>query len=233
MITSNRMKIIAAIIAVVYIAVQTFQWWVFEKIPESGNVITDFLNGGNKLHIYRSWLMLLSMFGLLYLFFIICFEDFTKDKGWRILAFTGFFIFCFLELFIRSIELFFVQGYLVDTYATANSTDRAAIIKTVTSIQQIWRALYFPLGLSQLLGSSILAGLYLKVTGIDRLIKVVFIINSCRLFLRMLDSYLHIDILGISTLLNNELYLPLVIIMYGLKADWLAKKAKIKDKTKN
>ncbi|MBF4464233.1 hypothetical protein [Flavobacterium sp. LC2016-12] len=223
MITNKQMKIGAAIMAVIYIVVQTFQWWVFVKVPETGNVITDFLNGGNKLNIYRSWLMLLSMFGLLYLFFTICFDDFRQDKGWRILAFLGFFIFCLLELFIRSIELFFVQGYLVDTYATSIATDRAAIIKTVTSIQQVWWALYFPLGLSQLLGSIILAGLYLKSTGIDRLIKVVFIINSCRLFLRMLDSYLDINILGISTLLNNELYLPLVIIMFGLKAVWLVK----------
>jgi hypothetical protein len=217
------MKMAAAIIALIYILVQTFQWWVFEKVPEIGNVIIDFQNGGNKLNIYRSWLMLLSMFGLLFLFFTICFEDFTQQKGWRILAFSGFFIFCFLELFIRSIELFFVQGYLVDTYAAANSADREAIIKTVTSIQQVWWALYFPLGLSQLLGSVILAGLYLKSIEIDRLIKVVFIINSCRLFLRMLDSYLHIDILGISALLNNELYLPSVIIMFGLKAVWLIK----------
>ncbi|MFB3388345.1 hypothetical protein [Flavobacterium sp. LAR06] len=223
MITNFRIRMAAAVVAIIYILVQTFQWWVFAKVPETGNVITDFLNGGNKLNIYRSWLMLLSMFGLLYLFFTICFDDFRQDKGWRILAFSGFFIFCLLELFIRSIELFFVQGYLVDTYATANSADREPIIKTVTSLQQVWWALYFPLGLSQLLGSIILAGLYLKSMGIDRLIKVVFIINSCRLFLRMLDSYLDINILGISTLLNNELYLPLVIIMFGLKAVWLVK----------
>ncbi|OXA82139.1 hypothetical protein SAMN05444397_101818 [Flavobacterium aquidurense] len=221
------MKTGAAAVAIIYILVQTFQWWVFEKVPDTGNTINDFLSGGNNLNIYRSWLMLLSMFGLLYLFFTICFEDFTQNKGWRILAFSGFFIFCFLELFIRSIELFFVQGYLVDTYATANTEDRAIIIKTVISIQQLWWALYFPLGLSQLLASSILAGLYLKSTGIDRLIKVIFIINGCRLFIRMLDSYLHIDILGISTLLNDELYLPLVIIMFGLKAIWLVKKARL------
>lgn len=223
MITNNRMRMSAAVVAIIYILVQTFQWWVFAIVPDTGNVITDFLNGGNKLNIYRSWLMLLSMFGLLYLFFTICFDDFAQQKGWRILAFTGFFIFCLLELFIRSIELFFVQGYLVDTYATANSADREAIIKTVKSLQQVWWALYFPLGFSQLVGSIILAGLYLKSTGIDRLIKVIFIINSCRLFLRMLDSYLDINILGISTLLNNELYLPLVIIMFGLKAVWLVK----------
>jgi hypothetical protein len=218
------MKWIAAFVAVTYILVQTFQWWVFEKVPETGNVIVDFVNGGKSLHIYRSWLMLWSMFGLLFLFFTICFDDFIHRKGWRILAFSGFFIFCFLELFIRSIELFFVQGYLVDTYATANTADRAAIIKTVTSLQQLWWALYFPLGLSQLLGSIILVGVYFRSAGIDRLIKAVFLINSLRLFLRMLDSYCHIDILG--TLLNNELYLPLVIIMFGLKAVWLVKKTK-------
>ncbi len=218
------MKWIAAFVAVTYILVQTFQWWVFEKVPETGNVIVDIVNGGKSLHIYRSWLMLLSMFGLLFLFFTICFDDFCHHKGWRILAFSGFFIFCFLELFIRSIELFFVQGYLVDTYATANTADRAAIIKTVTSLQQLWWALYFPLGLSQLLGSIILVGVYFRSAGIDRLIKAVFLINSLRLFLRMLDSYCDIDILG--TLLNNELYLPLVIIMFGLKAVWLIKKTK-------
>lgn len=218
------MKWIAAFVAVTYILVQTFQWWVFEKVPETGNVIVDFVNGGKSLHIYRSWLMLLSMFGLLFLFFTICFDDFSHRKGWRILAFSGFFIFCFLELFIRSIELFFVQGYLVDTYATANTADRAAIIKTVTSLQQLWWALYFPLGLSQLLGSIILVGVYFRSAGIDRLIKAVFLINSLRLFLRMLDSYCHIDIMG--TLLNNELYLPLVIIMFGLIAVWLIKKTK-------
>jgi hypothetical protein len=224
MVTSKRMKWIAAFVAVTYILVQTFQWWVFEKVPETGNVIVDIVNGGKSLHIYRSWLMLLSMFGLLFLFFTICFDDFCHHKGWRILAFSGFFIFCFLELFIRSIELFFVQGYLVDTYATANTADRAAIIKTVTSLQQLWWALYFPLGLSQLLGSIILVGVYFRSAGIDRLIKAVFLINSLRLFLRMLDSYCDIDILG--TLLNNELYLPLVIIMFGLKAVWLIKKTK-------
>jgi hypothetical protein len=69
----TKMKFGAGIVCIVYILVQTFQWWVFTKAPEP-SLMEDFLFGSEPISLVRSWLMLFSMFGLLYIFFVICFS---------------------------------------------------------------------------------------------------------------------------------------------------------------
>nr|WP_294944204.1 hypothetical protein [uncultured Mucilaginibacter sp.] len=219
---SYKMKLGAGVMAIIYIAVQTFQWWVYNRVPETGNAITDFLNGGNSLHVWRSWLMLLSMFGLLYIFFVVCAEAFSRNKGLAALAFLGFFMFALLEVALRSVELFYVQLNLTTAYATADGAGKQAIMGTVGIMQGVQSALYFPLMFGTLLGSIALVCVFRKWPGAGRIILLAFLINACRLVLRILAAYFNTGIF-IGDMLNNQLYLPLVVVTFGLKAWWLFK----------
>ncbi|MXV53086.1 hypothetical protein GS399_19115 [Pedobacter sp. HMF7647] len=224
MVTSN-MKIGAGLTAIIYIIIQSYQAWVFDKIPETGNFLDDFLAGANTLHIIRSWLMLIAMFGLFYLFFTLCFDNYANNKAWSIIAFSAFFVFFFLEIIMRSVELLYIQTYLPKAYTSANSSTRQQIILIVTVIQRVQGALYFPLMAAQMLGSFLLFLTYKSLLSIVWLLKAAFLINALRLAVRMVTVYGNVEN-TLGTLLDTSLYLPLVYIIYGSMAVWLLVSAK-------
>lgn len=224
---NSKLKIIAAAIAVLYIGVQIFQWFVFTKIPITGNNVTDFINGSNSWSIYRSSFMLMSMFGLLFIYFVICLDGFLYNKALSLLAFLGFFIFTFFEIMIRSVELFYIQIYLPSEYlSTADKPGKSSIISIYEGFQQVEFALYFPLGIAQLLGSILLFYVFPSSPRVHYLIKITLLLNALRLALRMLTTYLKINILPDPV--YDAIYLPMVFVFFSLTAAWLFKTAKVK-----
>lgn len=219
MITSGMRKG-AGILCIVYMAVQSFQWWVFSKapLPESTG-IKDFLFGAEPISIVRSWLMLLSMFALFFIFFVLCFDQPSKNKGWNFLAFCGFSVFCLLEVILRSIELFYTQIQLPGEYLAASTAQQEIILSYVIQFQKIQGALYFPLGFSQMLGSFILALVFPATPQRNYVIKAVLYFNGIRLLLRTITGYLGIELFPDP--IYGTLYLPMVYLMFGLKAWWL------------
>ncbi|MBC7938042.1 MAG: hypothetical protein H7Y86_22055 [Rhizobacter sp.] len=220
-----KMKIGAGVICILYILVQTFQWWVFTKAPSANpTLLEDFLFGAKCISILRSSLMLASMFGLFYLFFVICFFAGGKYKASAILAFISFSIFCLLEIMLRSVELFYTQVQLPAVYAnTTSSASRELILYHVTQFQNIQFALYFPLGLSQTIGSFIIAFIYPATPRFNYLLKAIMLLNGLRLLLRQLTVYAGINLFPDN--LYDTLYLPLVYLTFGVTALWLFKSA--------
>lgn len=214
------MKVGAGIVCVLYILVQSFQWWVFAQAPSpEPTPVEDFLFSAQPLSILRSWLMLFSMFGLFYIFFVLCLSIYETHKAAGILALTGFFVFFLLEIILRSIELFYTQVHLPAEYAAITDVARReAILSFVTQFQQVQRALYFPLGLSQTVGSFIIAGVYPATPRYHYAIKAIMFINGLRLLLRMLTNYGGIP--AFPTNLYDTLYLPLVYVTFGVMAWW-------------
>jgi len=213
-----RHRRIAAIVALAYVAVQSFQWYVFARLPEAGDAAQQLLQGPLPLNLARAVSMLLSFFGLAYLFLVACGIAWRRNPTLATLAFLGFFVFCLLEIQLRAVELFHVYLALPDQYQSAtDSTERARILTAQASFQSIQHALYFPLGLSWLLGS-VLACLALGLDRAHWLALWAFGLNAARLFLRMIDSYL----IGPKfDALYGTLYLPLVYLSFVPLAFWL------------
>ncbi|MGN7830220.1 hypothetical protein ACTJI2_01230 [Pseudoxanthomonas sp. 22568] len=218
MFDTPRHRRIAAVVALIYVAVQSFQWYVFGHLPGAGDPVQQLLQGPHPLNLARATSMLLSFFGLAYLFLVACGIAWRRNPALAVLAFLGFFVFCLLEVQLRAVELFHVYLALPEQYrATTDTAEHARILAAQGSFQSVQYALYFPLGLSWLLGS-VLACLALGRDRMHWLALWAFGLNAVRLFLRMIDSYL----IGPKfDALYGTLYLPLVYLSFVPLAIWL------------
>jgi len=88
----------------------------------------------------------------------------------------------------------------------------------VKAFEDVQYALYFPLGLSQLIGSLILAAI-VPASRLNQVIQFTFLFNALRLFLRTASTYLGFDLLGEAA--YSAAYLPMVVLIFGLNAYWL------------
>jgi hypothetical protein len=212
---------VAAAIALLYVAVQTFQWYVFSKLPETDQPVAALMQGPLPLNLARAATMLLAFFGLAYLFLVVCSIVFRRRPGLAVSAFLGFFTFCLLEIQLRAVELFYVYLELPRRYQEATSAlEQARALEAQATFQAVQHALYFPLGLSWLLGS-VLVFLALGNARLDWLARWAFGLNTGRLALRMLDTYL----LGPRfDALYGTLYLPLVVLTFVPLAIWLLRR---------
>lgn len=211
-------RIAAAVVALGYVAIQTFQWYAFAQLPAAATPTAQLLQGPLPLNLTRAALMLLAFPGLLYLFGVTCAIAYRRHRGRAIAAFLGFFVFCFLEIQLRSVELFYVFDRLPAQYAAATSAlERANVLDAQATFGAVQFALYFPLGLAWLTGS-VLVCAGLGARRLDWLAQGAFGLNAVRLLLRTLDVY----VLGLKfDALYDQLYLPLVVLTFVPLAAWL------------
>lgn len=208
----------AAIVALAYIAIQSFQWVVFAQLPETSDAAASLLQGPHPLNLARAVTMLFSFVGLAYLFLVSCGIVARRHPATAVAAGLGFLVFCVMELQLRAIELFHVFLSLPKQYLAATSaTQQAQLLHDAAQFQAIQHALYFPLGLSWLL-ASVLVCVGVRGSRYDWLARWAFGLNAVRLLLRMLDVYVlgpHFDAL------YSTLYLPLVWLSFVPLAIWL------------
>ena len=204
-------RLAAAGIALAYVAIQSFQWYVFGALPDVVTLADALLQGPHPLNIARAVSMLLSFFGLIFLFGVCCAMAGQRRPFTAMAAFVAFFVFFLLEVSLRSVELFHVYLELPAQYqASSESLERARILSQAESFASIQHALYFPLGLSWLLGSVLLCRA-LGAQRIDRLAQWAFALNALRLALRMVDDF----VFGAKfDELYGALYLPLVVLTF-------------------
>lgn len=219
MITSKRARLIAAIIAFVYVLIQSFQFYVFSVLPPTTSSTDEFLQSSLSINIWRATLLLLSFWGLMYVFLVVCAQNLKRNFTATVFAFLGFFIFCALEICLRSVELFYFQIHLPVLYQqTAGAAEQEAITDLVAGFQSIQFALYFPLMFSQMVGSVILAATFERSMRLNYLVIFAFALNGFRLAARILGMFLHINWFDS---FSNSLYLPLVFVIFGLIGIWL------------
>lgn len=215
---SKPHRVAAAGVAIAYIAIQSFQWFAFSRMPTPEDPVQALLLGPSPLNVARAVLMLLSFFGLAYLFLVVCAIAFRRKPLLAVAAFLGFFVFCLLEVQLRSVELFYVYLELPSRYAAAvSAAEQARVLDVQSNFQAVQHGLYFPLGLSWLLGS-VLVCMSLGDGRFDGLARFAFGLNALRLLLRMLDAY----VIGPRfDTLYADLYLPLVYLTFGPVVAWL------------
>ncbi|WP_242108265.1 hypothetical protein [Luteimonas aquatica] len=219
MFDSRAHRIAAALVAVAYVGIQTFQWSVFAALPPAQDAAQALLQGPHPLNIARALSMLLSFFGLTYLFLVCCALAFPRRPSAAVAAFLGFFVFCLLEVMLRSVELFHVYLSLPAQYLAATTDQaRAALLGQQALFGAVQRALYFPLGLSWILGSALLCAA-LGGRRYDWLARLAFGLNALRLVLRQLDVYAFPP--SNHDALYDMLYLPLVYATFLPVAAWL------------
>jgi hypothetical protein len=218
---TKKARVIAALFCILYILFQVFQEYVFRTIPIPQTLEEELVQGAMPLHILRSTLLLLSFFFLIYVYLVIILREFSNNVLLFTLAFLGLFIFCCLEIGIRSVELFYTQLSLPRLFAeTDEEAFRKVILNNFTFFQSVQVALYFPLMLSQASASVILTFAFSSRPRINMLIISAFGLNAFRLVGRLLGMTFHVTWFDI---FSAELYLPLVAIIFGLIVFWLLK----------
>lgn len=221
MLVTRAHRLVAAAIAVAYIAIQGFQWYVFDVLPETSAAAEALMQGPHPLNIARAVSMLLAFFGLCWMFGVASALAARRRPLLAAAAFVGFFAFCLLEASLRAVELFHVYLVLPSQYQVADAAGQAAVLAQAANFASIQHALYFPLGLSWALGSVLLC-VALGERRIDRLAQFAFGLNALRLVLRMADDYLFPPVSHDA--LYGALYLPLVVLTFVPLAVWLARR---------
>lgn len=217
--SSNNHRKIAAIFCIIYILIQIFQQYVININPQPSNITEEIIQNSLPLNRWRSFLILISFFLMIYTYTVITFYELKRNILLYFLAFLGFFIFCFLEINIRSVELFYFQMKFPSEFLEAKTEiTKTHLIENYTLFQSIQYALYFPLLLSQAISSLIISFLFSSKVKINYALKIGFGINALRLFFRLITMYLNLNIIE---QYNSILYLPLVIIIFGLLSYWL------------
>lgn len=216
------LRVTAAVIALIYIAIQTFQWYVFEQFDIPASAAEELQQGNHPLHLVRSSLMLAAMFALLYVRYVICFLAETHNRFWANLAFICYFIFFIIEVLLRSTELFYTQLYLPQKAAAVNANELNGIIDKFQTFQTIQSALYFPLIVSATISYAILFFLFPPINQkVNWIIRSVLAIDLLRSFWRLSSDYFNVKWLQGD--LYSTIYLPLVIITFGPICIWLLK----------
>ena len=177
-----------------------------------------------SIHIWRSALLLFSFFFVIYVYSVIVFHQFKRSALLFTIAFIGLLIFCFLEIGIRSIELFYIQLQLPIEFANADNEEiKDLILNKYVAFQSVQRALYFPLLFSQAISSVIIACIFSAPPKINYLIKIAFGINAIRLAARLGGMFLNVEWLNN---ISSTFYLPLVLTIFGLLIFWFIKESK-------
>jgi hypothetical protein len=215
----KRLRIAAAATAIAYIAIQGFQEVVFRMLGEPATPAEALAVGGHPLQVARSTAMLAAMFGLIFLYGVICVQRARERPVLAGFTFLSFLLFGWLEIGLRSVELIWTQLELPAAYAHAPDP---AILDRLAMFQSVQHALYLPLGFSVLLGSVL--GVWLFATGraLDRVIQVVFVLNALRNATRMLTVYAGVPLFPAAA--YDAAYFAMVVAFYGPVAYWLVKR---------
>jgi hypothetical protein len=216
----KNIRIGAAIVALVYIAIQSFQEYVFRSFANPSSVMDELQQGNHPLHLVRSSLMLGAMFGLLFVRYVICYLAAMYNRFWAILAFVCYFVFFMLEVLLRSTELFYSQLYLPKRALEASANELQSILDSFQTFQSIQSALYFPLILAATGSYAILFFVFFPVKQkINWLIKFVLGVDLLRSVWRLSGDYFNVTWLQGN--LYSQIYLLLVIITFGPICIWL------------
>jgi hypothetical protein len=211
----KRLRIAAAVVALIYVGVQAFQDYVFRTLPAPASPADELMAGAHTLHVVRSTLMLFSMFGLLFIFGVIVLAGARRRPVVAGAAFLSYFVFFLLEIGLRSTELFWIQLQLPAAYAASHDP---ALVGQMQTFQAVQGALYFPLGFSTLIGSVLMLFLFEVPPARNWVIRVVFAWNVLRIAARQLTGYAGIPLLPGDV--YDAIYLPLVVVAFYVPAAW-------------
>lgn len=212
-------RIAAGVLVIIYICVQAFQNYVFSAFGVPANACEELLQGAASLHVTRSTLMLISIFALIFMWWVICVQGIRRNSFLALIAFFGFFMFGMFEVALRSVELFWTQIQLPAEYLKATGPlVHAAILDKFTTFQSIQGALYFPLMFGPFLAYFAVFFLFPSNQRIHRALKFTIAFAAARTGMRLL-GYAGIHLVNDATYM--KFYFAMVLIEYLPRAYWL------------
>ena len=214
----RQLRLAAAVVALIYIAIQGFQEYVFRAVGEGATPAEALALGAHPLHLARSTVMLAAMFGLVFLYAVICLQ--RRDRP--VLAgftFLAFLLFGCLEIGLRSVELIWTQVELPAAYGRAADP---AILDRVATFGAVQHALYLPLGLAVLIGSALAVWLFATGRRLDRLIQAAFMLNALRNAARLITVYIGWPVFPAAA--YDAAYFAMVVAFYAPVAYWLIRR---------
>jgi hypothetical protein len=217
--TGRRLRIAAALTSIAYIAIQGFQEVVFRSLGEPQTPAEALALGAHPLQVARSIAMLAAIFGLIFLYTVICLQRVRERPVLAGFTFLSFLLFGWLEIGLRSVELIWTQLELPATYARAPDP---AILDRVAMFQQVQHALYLPLGFAVLLGNVL--GMWLFATGrrLDRVLQIVLAIHAVRSAARLITVYIGWPLFPAAA--YDAAYFAMTVAFYGPVAYWLVQR---------
>jgi hypothetical protein len=208
------MKRVSIFFLVAYLLAQIFQQYVFLTLPTPSNPVEEVARATTFLDQTRSLLILSSFFGLIVSFTFICCQKLKSAPELATIALIFLILFCFLEISYRSIELFTVNRTWASQFINATDEfEKSRLLDKITTFNTIVRAVYFPLLLSQMVGSLFLLATTFAGAQGDKYLRASMAVNSLRLAARLGGGYL-----GVSWLepFNNRLYFPSMSLVFAL-----------------
>ncbi len=201
-----------------FLLVQVFQEVVRRALPTPLDEGAAMLAALHPMQRARGALLLLSFFALYVTFLAIGLAREGRRPALVALALSFLGLFCAVEIVYRSVDFFAVEGAWLRRYAAATDPALRALLRArVEAFNDVVRALYAPLLLSQLLGAALLAGAFLPARGIDRWLVAGLSINALRLVGRFSSTFLG---QGWLEALSGSLYFPAILLSYAPVLVW-------------
>ncbi len=208
-----------AVCAVLNLAIQCFQNWVFHKLPEDAAGAAAMAVRASALDRMRAAAVLLSITLLFIILTATAFDRVRRAPGAALVGFAGTVLFTLFELGYRSVDLFYISIHTVSAYQAAELEPvKQALIARVTEWDSLVSAIYFPLVLGGFTANAAFALAMRHERGwAGRVGFIAFAVNALRLIPRLLSFA------GVSALepLNELLYFPVLLINNPGLAFWL------------
>lgn len=212
-------KIAAAGCILFFLLAQVYQYVLKFTLPDAANPVEVVMQRGSIENQIRYLLILLSIFGLIVSFFVLCRTRYNKYPFLSSLAFLFFMLFCVFEIGYRSVEYFLVIDKWIPAFNnSSDSVYRQAVILKIRDFDSVVRAIYFPLLSCHFLGSIFLLSTTFVSEPAVKLLRWAMLINSVRLIIRLFGFFTDNQFLHT---LNNRYYFPLICLVFLLQLYFL------------
>jgi hypothetical protein len=215
----------AAVCAACYVVAQTIQELIFHHgISDSPIGEQAILQRLMPLDQFRLTVILLSFFPITVAFAAVALRRARVRPAASVLGFSFSFLFVIGEIVNRSIELFVISKQWATQYqSTASSAAKQLIAERIQVWGESFTGYYFIIRIGLLLGC-----LCFTIATWDRrrrwnqFIAIVFAANATRAAGRLVEGFMGQTWLAP---LNDAIYFPATVLIYGSLAVWLWKQA--------
>lgn len=209
----------ASVCALVYALVTIVSAWLMSQIPEPATFDETIALRDNTFNLLRSWATFLSFFFVIVAFWGVAVMKLKSSFELAILGFTFCLIFALIEMLYRSVELLAVNGGWAARYVSeTDEVVRTALRVNISAFGDITFALYFVILAAFMIGSFCYSLATWKGVGLEKLVSIVFLLNTVRLLLRLMQMY------GTQSWLaglNSLIYAPIVVSLFIAIGVWL------------
>lgn len=209
----------ASIGAFVYAAAMLLQEILLTYAPYPTTLDAQMIMRVGTLDKFRGGAILLAFIFVILAFLGVTLTKISIKPARSITGFVFCLIFVIVELCYRAVEIFTVnRKWVVAYFNESNDAIKQALLNKVTTFEDVTTGLYFIIITTHFIGSTLYGCITWKSRGLEKVVSILFFLNSIRLFIRLIGEYGNNPFFnGIS----DYIYAPIVISLYGILGLWL------------